>query len=518
VSSQVKRVVIVGGGSAGWLTAGVIAADHRSPQGPGLEVTLVESPAVGPIGVGEGTWPSMRDTLRRIGVSETDFIRECDAAFKQGSKFVGWSSGEAEHYYHPFSLPQGYTEANLVTAWLQRHGATPYAELVSFQPQLCERGRAPKQVTTPEFAAVANYAYHLDAGKLGQFLQRHCTARLGVRHVVDHVARIEPADNGDIAALVTAAQGRVAGDLFIDCTGFSSLLLGQHYGVPLHSVQPLLFNDSALAVQVPYAAADAPIASHTIATARKAGWIWDIGLQSRRGVGHVYSSAHMSDTEAETILRDYVAAGANAKDAASLAPRKLSFRPGYRQTLWQRNCVAVGLAAGFVEPLEASALALVEFSAAMISDQLPATRASMDIVAARFNDAFRYRWERAVEFLKLHYLLSARTDSPYWREHRTSASVPSRLAELLALWRQQPPSRYDFFRIEEIFPSASYHYVLYGMGFRPEPAAFAERADNAALAERYFGEAAALAKSMLAGLPAHRALLNHLQSYRLQRI
>jgi len=518
VSSQVKRVVIVGGGSAGWLTAGVIAADHRSPQGPGLEVTLVESPAVGPIGVGEGTWPSMRDTLRRIGVSETDFIRECDAAFKQGSKFVGWSNGESEHYYHPFSLPQGYTEANLVSAWLQRHAATPYAELVSYQPQLCERGRAPKQVTTPEFAAVANYAYHLDAGKFGQFLQRHCTARLGVRHVVDHVARIEPADNGDIAAVVTAAQGRIAGDLFIDCTGFASLLLGQHYGVPLLSVQPLLFNDSALAVQVPYATADAPIASNTISTARPAGWIWDIGLQTRRGVGHVYSSAHMSDSEAETILRDYVGAIANPKDAASLAPRKLSFRPGYRQSLWERNCVGVGLAAGFVEPLEASALALVEFSAAMISDQMPATRASMDIVAARFNDAFRYRWERAVEFLKLHYLLSARTDSPYWREHRTGASVPPRLADLLVLWRHQPPSRYDFFRIEEIFPSASYHYVLYGMGFRPEPAAFPERPDNPALAERYFGEAATLAQSMLAGLPAHRALLNHLQSYRLQRI
>ena len=518
MSSQVKRVVIVGGGSAGWLTAGVIAADHRSPQAPGLEVTLVESPGVSPIGVGEGTWPSMRDTLRRIGVSETDFIRECDAAFKQGSKFVGWRDGGAGHYYHPFSLPQGYTEANLVTPWLQRHAATPYAELVSFQPQLCEQGRAPKQVTTPEFAAVANYAYHLDAGKFGQFLQRHCTTRLGVRHVLDHVAQIEAADNGDIAALLTAAHGRIEADLFIDCTGFSSLLLGQHYGVPLVSMQPLLFNDSALALQVPYRSADAPIASQTIGTACKAGWIWDIGLQTRRGVGYVYSSAHQSDAEAEGILRNYIATGSGAKAANALTPRKLSFRPGYRQTLWHRNCVAVGLSAGFVEPLEASALALVEFSAAMISDQLPATRASMDTVAARFNDAFRYRWERAVDFLKLHYLLSARTDSAYWLEHRTPSTVPPRLAELLALWRQKPPSRYDFFRIEEVFPSASYHYVLYGSGFRPEPAAFPERPENAALAERYFGEAAELAKSMLAGLPANRALLNHLQNYRLQRI
>jgi len=524
VTEQLRRVVVVGGGSAGWLAAGLIAADHQVPRVPGLEVTLVESPTVSPIGVGEGTWPSMRDTLRRIGVSETDFIRECDASFKQGSRFADWSEGRGEHYYHPFSLPQGYGEANLVTTWLREHPTVPFAEAVSHQPLLCERGRAPKQVTTPEFAAVANYAYHLDAGKFGPFLQRHCTARLGVRHIVDHVTRIESADNGDVAAIVTADHGRVEGDLFVDCTGFSSMLIGQHYGVPLRSVQPQLFNDCALAVQVPYPGADAPIASHTLSTARTAGWIWDIGLQTRRGVGYVYSGAHTSDEDAERVLRDYVAHGGatgmgiGADAAAALSPRKLSFRPGYRETMWHRNCVAVGLSAGFVEPLEASALALVEFAVAMVSDQLPPTRASMDAIAARFNEAFRYRWERAVEFLKLHYLLSRRETSAYWREHRAAATVPSRLAELIALWRGQVPSRYDFNRIEEIFPSASYQYVLYGMGFRPELSPVAERVENTMLAQRAFAEAATLGKSMLAALPTNRALLNHLQGYRLQRI
>ena len=139
--------MVVGGGSAGWLVAGVVAADHQASGTPGLEVTLVESPTVNPIGVGEGSWPSMRDTLRRIGVSETDFIRECDATFKQGSRFDGWTSGGSEHYYHPFSLPQGFGEANLVGPWLRQHAAVPYAELVSCQPHLCEHGRTPKQVT-----------------------------------------------------------------------------------------------------------------------------------------------------------------------------------------------------------------------------------------------------------------------------------------------------------------------------------------------------------------------------------
>ena len=154
----------------------------------------------------------------------------------------------------------------------------------------------------------------------------------------------------------------------------------------------------------------------------------------------------------------------------------------------------------------------------MISDQLPATRALMDTVAARFNDAFRYRWERAIDFLKLHYLLSRRSDSAYWHEHRLPATVPPRLAELLEMWRYQGPSRYDFHRIEEIFPAASYQYVLYGMGFRPDARALPEPAQNAALAQRCFAEAATLGKSMLAALPTNRALLNHLQSYRLQRI
>jgi MFS family permease len=315
-------VVIVGGGSAGWLSAGVIAAAHT--PGAGFEVTLIESPGIPPVGVGEGTWPSMRDTLRRIGVSETDFIRECDVSFKQGSKFVGWASGaDTEHYYHPFSLPQGYVETDLVGPWLRRHASTPFADLVSFQPQLCERGRAPKQVTTPEFAGVANYAYHLDAGKFGQFLQRHCTARLGVRHVLDQVGGVESAANGDIAGLQTANHGRIDGDLFVDCTGFAARLLGQHYQVGLRSVQHVLFNDCALALQIPYADAGAEIASHTISTARSAGWIWDIGLQGRRGVGYVYSSAHTSDADAERTLLAYAARGADA--SATAMPALLFF-------------------------------------------------------------------------------------------------------------------------------------------------------------------------------------------------
>ena len=277
----------------------------------------------------------MRDTLRRIGVSESDFLRECDASFKQGSRFNGWRDGQdGDYYFHPFVLPQGYTETNLVAGWLQRHANVPFADLVSFQPHLCVQNKAPKQAATPEYAAVANYAYHLDAGKFGVFLRKHCTERLGVRLVLDHVVGIESHPNGDIAALQTRSQGPLAGDLFVDCTGLQSLLLGRHYQTPFLSQKHVLFNDSALALQVPYPADNSPIASQTLSTAQSSGWIWDIGLPTRRGIGHVYSSAHISDDQAEAELRHYVerVAGLQVKHMRAL-PRKLTFEPGYRAAL-----------------------------------------------------------------------------------------------------------------------------------------------------------------------------------------
>lgn len=503
-------MVIVGGGSAGWLTAAVIAAEHCTAQPHGLRVTLLESPEVSTVGVGEGTWPSMRDTLRRVGVSETAFVRECDAAFKQGSKFARWSQDDAQdQYHHPFVLPEGYLDTNLVAGW-QRHRHLPFGRLVSFQPQLCEAGKAPKQFATPEYAAVANYAYHLDAAKLGAFLREHCVGRLGVAHVRDHVEAVNAHDNGDIASLRTREHGDIAGDLFVDCSGMRALLLGRHYGIALEPVHDILFNDRAIALQLPYADADAPIACQTVSTAQRHGWIWDIGLHSRRGVGYVYSAAHASDDEAErTLLRYVEASGARPADIAR--SNRLGFQPGYRRTAWHRNCVAIGLSSGFVEPLEASSLVLVELAAAMLRDEMPATREAMEIVARRFNDAFAYRWERVVDFLKLHYVLSRRTDSDYWHEHRRAQSVPERLRELLALWRQQPPSRYDFPRSEEIFPSASYQYILYGMGFDPQPRPNPRRMDDVRRAEQCFGQADARARQMLAALPGHRELLEHIR-------
>jgi flavin-dependent dehydrogenase len=516
----VKKVVIVGGGSAGWLTAGVLASRYQTDTEAGLEIVLVESPDVATIGVGEGTWPSMRTTLQKMGISETEFIRECDVSLKQGSRFDNWVTGENDYYYHPFSLPQGFGQTDLATPWQMVRDKISFADAVCQQSTICDRGLAAKQITTPEYAFNVNYGYHLDAGKFASFLQKHCTENLGVTHILDHVTEVNSRPNGDIESLSTKQSDSIFGDLFVDCTGFSSLLIGQHYNVPFKDVSDVLYNDTALAVQVPYSNDDDPIASHTLSTAQSAGWIWNIGLPSRRGVGYVYSSRYTSNENAERELREYVGDIIGKREAESLSVRKIPITPGYREEFWHRNCVAVGLSAGFVEPLEASALVLVEYSARMIAEQLPQNRDVMAISAKRFNQKFSYHWSRIIDFLKLHYLLNQQNDNAYWQENRNIDSVPSSLQESLTLWRHQAPWLDDAPQFDELFSSASFQYVLYGMGFvtKQNPNALRGQAEHISMANKLFSDNTKKTTQLLATLPKNRDLLNKIRELGLSKM
>jgi hypothetical protein len=507
VEKAFSRIVVVGGGTAGWLAACLIAARaNRSAAAP-LEVTLIESPDVPTIGVGEGTWPTMRRTLERIGIAEADFLLACDASFKQGSRFDGWRTGEeGDRYYHPFVAPVDGEPRDLLAAW--RPGERRFAETVSAQPRACALDLAPRQRVMPDYAGALNYAYHLDAGRFAALLARHGTERLGVRHLRDHVVAVERADKGDINAVRTREAGRIEGDLFLDCSGHAALLIGNEFGVPFIDRGHQLFNDRALAVQVPVEEGS-PIASQTTATAHAAGWIWDIGLPTRRGVGCVYSSRFMEDEKAAAALGDYLRKTPGL-DPNPLPFRRLTFRSGHRERFWERNCLALGLAAGFVEPLEASAIVLIELSLDALLDNFPATRGVMDLHARRFNDLFRYRWDRIVEFLKLHYVLSGR-DEPYWRAHRDPASIPERLADLLRIWEHQPPSRADLPAVDEIFPAASYQYVLYGMGFAPPPLG-AIRSGSPTGVEGLLRQVDQRARTLAASLPTNRAYLDALRA------
>ena len=527
-----KTVVIVGGGNAGWLTAGRIAAKHKSNTDQGIKVILIESPNIAAIGVGEGTWPTMRSTLKALGISETDFIRECDASFKQGAKFAKWFDGsQDDFYYHPLVLPQGFGKTDLAAHWMAKQSvenscnntSNSFSNEVCFQEAICEKGLAPKTIRHAEFADVANYAYHLDSVKFARFLEKHCKEKLGVTHIIDDVVAINSVKSdgkhgatqheiADISSVSTKNNGDISGDLFVDCTGFSSLLLGKHYQVPFKKCNDILFIDTALAVQVPYDSPDSAIASHTISTGQEAGWIWDIGLQHRRGVGYVYSSKHATEAQARAVLADYV-----GDKFDSLTVRKIPITSGHREKFWQNNCVAVGLSAGFLEPLEASALVMIELAAQMISEQLPRTREVMDIVAKRFNETALYRWNRIIDFLKLHYILSERKE-PFWRDNRDSSTIPQSLQDLITEWQYRAPADHDFSSNNEVFPAASYQYVLYGMGFKSDYSHNAYAFDDMDFANSQFQQNKKLTEKALSLLPSNRALLEKINIFGFNKI
>lgn len=491
---SIHRIVIVGGGTAGWLSACLLAA-----QRPDLAITLVEAPNIPTIGVGEGTWPTMRDTLAKIGIAEAEFLRECDASFKQGSRFDGWVDGTAtDSYLHPFTPPPPDEMRALLSAWRSSAPDMPFAAAMTPQHAACAHDLAPRQRAMPDYAGALNYGYHLDAGKFAALLARHATNRLGVIHIAAEVTGIIPAENGDIAALELRNQPTVHGDFFIDCSGHAAILIDGHLGVGWVDRSDVSFNNRALAVQVPVTS-DAPIAAQTIGTAHAAGWLWDIALPTRRGIGCVYASSFMRDDEAQRVLRDYVTAQLPGVDADGLTLRRLTFKTGHRAKFWHKNCLAIGLSSGFIEPLEASAIVTIELSLTALIDNFPSGRAVMDIHAVRFNELFRYRWDRIIDFLKLHYVLSRR-EEPYWKAQRATDTIPARLAEQLTLWRDQPPSVWDFPRVDEIFSAASQQYVLYGMGF-PLPAG-AKRLPPSAAAR--LADVREKARILTAALPTNR--------------
>lgn len=499
----IQNVLIVGGGAAGWISACVIAATAKK-QDRDLTVTLVESNNIPLLGVGEGTWPSMRQTLLSIGISETDFLSYCDASFKQGSEFIDWTRA-GHSYFHPFSLPQAYSSISL----------SPYCDFeqdfskqVTPQPEICERFLAPKQQQMPDYAFALNYGYHLDAVKFAKLLQLHATTKLGVVHCYGDVSGVDVHEEAISAVSLEGGQ-RLTADFFIDCTGSKALLLGEALDTPLISVESILPNNRAIAVQVPYASSEDDIASVTKSTAQRVGWIWDIGLQSRRGIGQVYADGFISDAEAEQQLKAYVERTAPHVNFSELPKKYLKFTPGHREQFWKNNCVAIGMSAGFIEPLEASALALIEQSARFVAEKLPFNTTKLPIVAKRFNRKFLYHWSGIVDFLSLHYVLSQRNDSDYWMKMSDVASSSESLREALSLWEERLPSHDERPMIDELFPLASYLYVLLGMNFRSQSC---KPLPHTEASKRAFSDVQSFKQQCLNRLPSNRALLTNIKS------
>ncbi|UTA46550.1 tryptophan 7-halogenase [Simiduia sp. 21SJ11W-1] len=461
-----QKIVVVGGGTAGWLSAGILA---RHLGGRGVSVTLIEAPNIPTIGVGEGTFPTMLNTLSELGISEREFVAHANVGFKQGITFNNWLHNPAERphsYLHLFDNPAQFSNLDMVSLWLSEAADTPFAEAVAPQAGIIQQGLGPKAANTAPYSWMAKYAYHLDAGAFVALLKAHCQKALDVQHIAAEIVDVSLDEAGYIAS-VNSNDGRVfEGDVFIDCTGFRSRLLGQALGVPFLDYRHVLPVNKAVALQVPYNRPDAPMASSTLSTAQAAGWIWDIGLQTRRGLGYVYSDAHTDPTEAEAVLRRY-AETTGGVDCSDLSARQLGLEVGFRARSWEKNCIAIGFAGGFVEPLEATAISMVEAGARSVAIDFPENREAMDARAKKYNARFRYRWEKIVDFIKLHYCLSKRTDSAFWHDNRNPASIPDSLKENLEYWRHFPTSEGDFYNRNEMFSLASYQYILYGMEYLP---------------------------------------------------
>lgn len=466
---KIKKVAILGGGTAGWLAANHLGLEvGRDSE---VEITLIESPDIPPIGVGEGTVPNIRASLKELGISELDLISRCHTTFKMGVKFSGWMDAQKhglDHfYYNPFGgpFPSGF---DVTHYWLNNRSSLALSELSNVH-HLAELNRCPKLKSSPPYSGPAHYAYHFDAGKFSELLADNAKEKFPVRHIHETVSRVLMNDDGSIKGFGYASGAEEEFDFYIDCTGFAALLIDKALGVPFVDKSSQILTDTALVYQVPTQETD-ELQPYTSATAHKAGWIWDIPLTHRRGTGFVYSSSHMDETEALKTFSGYLGKDMENENVREKI-RKVPMKVGYRKNFWEKNCVALGLAQGFVEPLEATSIMVTDFTASMIAKHFPREREDIPLLSKHCNSWVEYIWERTIDFIQLHYCISDRRDSDFWVDCTENAPVSALLSERLERWKLAPPKRTDFFSTVDLFSQESFMYVLYGMNYPTRPPA-----------------------------------------------
>ena len=500
-SPSAPHFVIVGGGSAGWMSACLLARQ----LGPACRYTLVESNEIGTIGVGEGSTPYLRDFFRQLGLEEHDWMPACHATYKVGIRFPGWTTRPGyESYVHPFfnEADRNLGQAFIQQATLRRRGQDVDANPADFflAAELARQRRAPVYAR-PEHSPATDYAYHFDAGLLGAFLKRHAMEHLGLQHCVDTVAAVERhPESGDISALRLLHSGRrLDGDFFIDCSGFRGLLINETLGEPFIPWGDRLFNDRAIAIPTPQEADDQDIPSETSSTALGHGWAWQIPLTQRYGNGYVYSSDFISDDAAEAELRAHLGPAAEGASA-----RRLKMRVGRVTNHWRHNCVAIGLSQGFIEPLEATALMLVQFSVQHLIEALLQTGGAgrePEVLRQHYNAEINRMFDGVCEYVQTHYLLNSREDSDYWRANRAMQPCSERLAELLRAWDQGADFDAALGRHQAalMYQRPSWYCLLAGMGRFPAANGISTEAQHIARSSQ---------QAWLSGLQARASLMD----------
>ena len=455
-----KKIVIVGGGTAGWMAANLMA---KSWIQKGFEITLIESPDIGIIGVGEGSTPQLKGFMDSLGITEQQWMPVCNATYKLGIAFKGWSVRPGfTSYFHPFpAQPDDYTApAFFHNSYVRRQGVDVEGHPDHFflATHLAAQKKSP--VASENFPFEINYGYHFDSTLLGQFLAQFARDQ-GVKHVQTTINDVRLSSNGDIASVMTDDGQEIFGDLFVDCSGFRGLLIQQALKTDFVSFGKNLFNDSAVVVQTP---GEDELESQTISTALKYGWSWKIPLTSRIGNGYVFSSSFCTPDQAETEFRQHL--GLLDSD---VAVRHLKMKVGRLEQHWMKNCVAVGLSQGFIEPLEATALHLVQETVEGFIDAFE-KGGFTDTNRAPFNKSINDRFEAVRNYIVAHYRVNSRNDTDYWIENGRNEHLSSSLRAVLETWvrGKNISDELDRQDIDRYYPSISWNCLLAGYGLYPE--------------------------------------------------
>lgn len=472
-SRPIRSIIIVGGGTAGWLSAAYL----ERALGDSVEILVIESSEIDPVGVGEATIPTLRNTFRFLGLEESKWMPRCNATYKIAIRFEGWarppgSPGEDRFYHALFDrMPRNFQPypapffpiigegVSMLQYCLQRHiegsAAPSFAHLYSEGPAVCDAHRAPKPGVADE--AAVPYAFHLDAGRLAGTL-RDLAKERGVGHVVDHVVDVTRDEDGNIQTLHTR-NGEFSADFFVDCTGFRGHLINGVMGAQRRSDTRHLLCDRAVAIPGAIDLRPGSIPPYTRARALQCGWSWDVPLFGRRGCGYVYSSDFCSPEQAEAELRSRL----DGIDPAAPA-NHLKMRVGINDRIWIGNCVAIGLSACFLEPLESTGIFFIEFQLANLLTHFPDRRLA-GALSRQYNAIIHGMYEDIRDFIILHYYGSHRDDTEFWRAVREDATLTSTLAEKLEFLRESFPTWLDF--TLSLFREASYACILAGLDRLP---------------------------------------------------
>ena len=453
------RIVILGGGTAGWICANLMA---RRWLDKAVTIKVLESPDIGIIGVGEGSTPTLKRFFSEMNIADSDWMPACKATYKVNIRFEGWSPASGvQSYGHPFigQVDVHSERAFMLNCYTRRLGldVQTQPELFFLNGWLAREQRLP--LGTANFPFRVEYGYHFDSGLLGEFLRKHALT-LGVAHQACKVTQVRQHPDGSIQSLQTEQGETIDGELFVDCSGFQALLMEQTLKVPFQSFADNLFNDAA--VVIPTAAQEQPEVE-TRATALSHGWAWQIPLSHRTGNGYVYSSAFIDKHQAEQQLREHLQLGEQ-----DVSVRHLNMRVGQRQYHWYKNCLTLGLAQGFIEPLEATALHLVQIAAEIFIDHYEQGNFSQQLQAT-YNQQISTRFERVRDYIVAHYKLNSRDDSDYWRANRDNQKLSDSLIQLLNVWYRKQDLAQEIARQElaSHFNSMSWHCLLAGYGAFP---------------------------------------------------